>query len=240
MLLTAQVALSVVLVAGALLFGKTLVRLHTVDAGFKRDHLLTMLLFRQSAAAKMENRSAYYRDLAERVKSIPGVASVSYSDGGPASQYEYRLPTYRSPESNPSYAISEAVGPGFFATMGMRVLAGREFAWSDDEHSQEVAVVSKKLSDQLFGGENPLGRDLYWGVRTIQQKFRIVGVVNNASLWKAESVEPMAVYRPLLQMSGYDSPLMDIRTLAEPGSLKTVANAPFAPWGVTILYKQRR
>jgi len=131
-----------------------------VDAGYKRDHLLTVLLFPQSGVGKMENRSAYYRDLAERVRSIPGVASVSYSNEGPANQFEYRLPVYLSPESNPVQAIDEEVGPEFFATMGMRVLAGREFAWSDDEHSQQVAVVSKKLADQLFGGENPLGRDL--------------------------------------------------------------------------------
>lgn len=222
-LLTAQVALSLVLVAGALLFGETLVRLHSVDAGYRRDHLLTMLLFPQSDSGKIQDRTAYYHDLAERVRSIPGVASVSYSNGGPANQYEYRLPIYRSPESNAVQGIDEVVGPDFFTTMGMKVLTGREFAWNDDDHSPKVAVVSKKLAEQLYGDDNPVGRDLYWGVRAMQQKLRIVGMVNSASLWKVESVEPAAVYRPLLQATDYDEPLMDIRTLLEPSSLKGAA-----------------
>jgi len=222
-LLTAQVALSLVLVAGALLFGKTLARLHSVEIGYQRDHLLTMLLFRQPGAGKFSNRRSYYRDAAERIGNLPGVASVSYSNGGPASEFEYRLPVYRAPESNAVQAIDEVVGPNFFPTMGMRLLAGREFAWSDDEHSQLVAVVSKKLAEQLYGRENSLGRDLYWGVRANQQKLRIVGVVNNASLWKVESSEPAAVYRPLLQNADYNEPLMDIRTTVDPATLKGAA-----------------
>jgi putative ABC transport system permease protein len=63
MLLTTQVALSLVLVTGAILFGKTLVSLHTVDAGYKRDHLLIMQLFPQPGSGKLQNRSAYYRKL---------------------------------------------------------------------------------------------------------------------------------------------------------------------------------
>jgi len=223
LLLTAQVGLSLVLIVGALLFAKTLLRLRTVDTGYKRDHMLTMLLFPQPGAAKWSNRRAYYQELAEKVKSIPGVSSVSYSNGGPASQFEYRLPMSRSPESNAVQAIDEAVGPDFFSTMGMRVMAGREFNWSDDEGSQQVAVVSRKLADQLYGAMNPIGQDLYWGVRSNQQKLRVVGVVNNASLWKVESVEPMAVYRPIMQLSDYNEPLMDIRTAIDPAALKTAA-----------------
>jgi predicted permease len=200
-----------------------LVSLHTADTGYRRDHLLTLLLFPQSGGNKLSNRSAYFRDLAERVGSLPGVASVSYSGSAPANEAEYLLPVYLSPDSPPIQTIDEVIGPEFFATMGMRVLAGREFDWSDDEHSPPVAVVSKKLAEQLYGRENPLGRDLYWSVRSNQQKLKIVGVANNASLWKVESIEPTAVYRPLLQNPDYNEPLLDIRTLVEPGTLKAAA-----------------
>ena len=223
LLLTGQVALSLVLVTGALLFAKTLVSLHTVETGYQRDHLLTLQLFPEPGAANLTNHNAYYRDLAEKIRSLPGVAFASYSNGAPENEYEYRLPMSVSPESNPVQAIDEVVGPEFFTTLNMHVLAGREFTWSDDEHSQPVAIISKNLAEKLYGSENPMGRDVYWGVRSNQKKLRIVGVVNNASLWKVESVEPLAVYRALLQQPDYNEPLLDIRTRVEPASLKTVA-----------------
>jgi predicted permease len=223
MLLAAQVALSLVLVTGAILFGKTLISLHTVDVGYKRDHLLTLQLFPQPGSGKLQERGAYYRELSEKARSLPGVVAVSYSGGAPASPFEGRGPVYRSPESQLVQAIDEVIGPDFFATMGMRILAGREFTWSDDEHSPQVAVVSKNLAEKLYGSQNPIGQDLYWGVRTIQQKLRIVGVVNSASLWNVQSIQPMAVYRPLLQRPDYDQPLMDVRTAPSPATLKFAA-----------------
>jgi predicted permease len=223
MLLSAQVALSLVLVTGAILFAKTLVSLHTVEVGYKRDHLLTLQLFPQPASGKLQNRDAYYRELSEKIRALPGVVAMSYSGGAPGTPFEGREPVYRLPELQPVQAIDEDIGPDFFSTMGMRVLAGREFTWSDDEHSEQVAVVSKTLAERLYGRQNPIGQDLYWGVRTIQLKLRIVGVVNSASLWNVQSLQPMAVYRPLLQRSDYDQPLMDVRTAPDPATLKSAA-----------------
>jgi predicted permease len=224
MLLTAQVALALVLVTGAILFGKTLSSLHTVDLGYKRDHLLTMQLFPQPGSGKLQNFKAYYRDLTDKTRAISGVLAVSYSNMGPANQFEGKRPIYRVPESQPIQAIDDVVGPDFFSTMGMRVLAGREFTWSDDEHSPQVAVVSQTLAERLYGSQNPIGQYLYWGVRATQMKLRIVGVVNSASLWNVATIQPMAVYRPLLQNPEYgDEPLMDVRTAPEPASLKSAA-----------------
>jgi hypothetical protein len=116
------------------------------------------------------------------------------------------------------------IGPDFFSTMGMRVLAGREFTWSDDKHSPPIAAVSQSLADRLYGGQNPIGQYLYWGIRATQQKLRIVGVVNSASLWNVQTIQPMAVYRPLLQNPEYnDEPLMDLRTAPDPVTLKSAA-----------------
>ncbi len=230
-LLVGQVALSLALVAGAMLFGKTLMRFHNADTGYRRDHLLTLQLFPLPGAGNWQNRTAYYRTLAEKVSSIPGVGSVSYSNDGPANQFEYRLPIFLLLESKPVQAIDEIVGPDFFRTMGMHVLTGREFGWSDDEHAPMVAVVSQKLADKLFAGLNPLGRNFYSGAGSNQRKLQIVGVVNNASLWKVDSAEQLAVYRPILQYPDTNEPLMDVRTLVEPGSLKTVAERAVRSFG---------
>jgi predicted permease len=224
MLLTAQIALSLVLVTGALLFAKTLIGLHTVDVGYNRDHVLTLQLFPQPGSGKLQNFAAYYRDLTGKMRALPGVVAVSYSNMGPANPFEGKRPVYRVPDSQPSQAIDDIIGPDFFSTMGMRVLAGREFTWSDDEHSPQVAVVSQTLAERLYGSRYPIGQYLYWGVRATQMKLRIVGVVNSASLWNVETLQPMAVYRPLLQNPEYsDEPLMDVRTAPEPASVKAAA-----------------
>ncbi len=221
---TTQLAFSLVLVIGAMLFGKTLIRLHTVDAGYQRDHLFTMLLFPQSGRRASPDSVPYYRELAEKVSQLPGVLSVSYSEGAPAIQFEYRRPAYSSPEAPALQAIDEVVGPNFFSTMGMRILNGRDLSWSDDEHSPAVAIISQSLAGRLYGRENPVGRNLYWGPRGYQDKLHVVGVVNSASLWKVESLQPMAVYRPLLQNLEYGGePLMDVRTAVDPHSIKGAA-----------------
>ncbi len=223
MLLTSQVALSLVLVTGAILFAKTLVSLHTVNVGYKRDHLLTLQLFPQPGSNKLQNRDAYYRELSEKTRATPGVVAMSYSGGAPGTPFEGREPVCRAPESQTWQAIDEVIGPDFFSTMGMRLLAGREFTWSDDEHSPQVAVVSQTLAQRLYGTHSPIGQDLYWGVRATQMKLRIVGVVNSASLWNVSTIQPMAIYRPLLQRPDYDEPLMDVRTAPDPATLKSAA-----------------
>ena len=220
-LLTAQIALSLLLVAGALLFGKTLLRLQTVDTGYRRDHLLTLLLFPQaSSSRRVENRSAYYRQLSEKVKAIPGVLSVSYAGSAPAGGFEAFEPMRLRPDSETIQTIDEVVGPEFFKTVGMHVLSGRDFDWSDDEHAIQAAVVSQSFAKRLFGNADPVGRDFYWGVVSNLKKLRVVGVVNDARLWKVDGTSLMAVYRPFLQDPDSDEPLLDLRTLSDPGSFK--------------------
>ncbi|MGA8026301.1 MAG: ABC transporter permease [Bryobacteraceae bacterium] len=221
-LLVTQVALSLVLVVGALLFARTLSHLHTADVGYRRDHLLTLALFPQAGTSRPQNSPAYYRGLAEKVRELPGVESVSYSNMGPASEFEYLEPVYRSLAQGPVQAVDETVGPGFFDAAGMHVLAGREFRWSDDDHAPPVAIISQSLSEHLFGHEDPIGRTIYAGPHAYASPLTIVGVVNSASLWKVESVRPLAIYRPLVQGSD-EEPLMDVRTIVDPRSIKAAA-----------------
>lgn len=79
----------------------------------------------------------------------------------------------------------------------MRLLAGREFDWRDDEAAQPVAIISESLSRRPFISASPIGRRIDFGNR---KGLEIVGVVNSASLWMPQSREPMAVYLALMQM----------------------------------------
>ena len=217
-LLVLQIALSLVLVVGALLFAQTLSRLHTVDVGYRRDHLLTLMLFPQRRALAEKDAPAYYQDLTEKIKRLPGVESVSFSTNGPANEFETFGPAYGAQNGTPVQAVEEYVGPNFFHTAGMRVLSGREFIWQD--HEPAPVIISQSLAERLFGHSGPVGRTLYTGPHTYLRESRVVGVVNSASLWKVETIHPMAVYRPFWLDYHAVQPIMDIRTTADPRSLK--------------------
>jgi predicted permease len=222
-LIGAQVALSLVLVIGAVLFVRTLDYLRSVDVGFRRDGLLLLRLFPQSGSEMqaMPGRVAYYQELAERMRGIPGVDSVSYSHMGPVLSYEYTQPTSVSlSQSPPVQAVFEAVGPAFFHLAGMRLMAGREFDWADNEAAQPVAIISESLGRRLFPSESPIGRRIDFGNR---KGLEIVGVVNSASLWMPQSREPMAVYLALMQIPTYNSSSIDIRTSGDTGSVLPAA-----------------
>ena len=222
-LLVTQIALSLVLLTGALLFSRTLSHLHQTDAGYRRDHLLTLLLFPQPGAARNGDLAAYYQSLAAKIKAIPGVESVSFSSDAPATESEYRRPVYLSQASEPAQTIVEDIAPEFFRAMRMTVLEGRAFSWADNTHSNPpAAVISQSLALRLFGHANPLGRTAFLGPKTYPDPYRIIGVVNNASLWNIESVHPLAIYRCLAQETnlGEWSPLLDVRTTVDPQTLK--------------------
>jgi predicted permease len=222
-LISAQVALSLVLVIGAVLFVRSLQNLRSADVGFRRDGLTLFELFPTGGEMQpMPHRVAYYQELAERLRGIPGVESVSYSHMGPVLSYEYTEPaSVPSSEAPPVQAVLEAVGPGFFHLAGMRLMAGREFTWRDNETAQAAAIVSESLARRLFPSASPIGRRIDFGNR---KNMEIVGVVNSASLWLPQSREPMAVYCALMQQPAYDSSSsIDIRTTGDPGPVLRAA-----------------
>ncbi len=230
-LVSVQAAMSLVLVTGAVLFARSLDNLRSFDPGFRRDRVLLMQLFPQPGREKLPHRVAYYRELAERLSRLPGVQRVSYSHMGPASG-EFKQPVSAAAPAGASLqAVTDYVGPGFFDLIGMRVIAGREFNWADDERAGRVAVISESLARGLFPSRDPLGRKIDAGSRPEHTGLEVVGVVNNARLWKIQSREPMAVYIPLMQEPDYNQPMIDLRTAGEPSTLAPVARRTLESMG---------
>jgi predicted permease len=221
-LLIGQIALSLTLVAGALLFGKTLSRLHNANVGYRRDHLLTMLLFHEPNQ-QTKYQTTYYQQLARRLKSLPGVESASFSEETPASESE-RLEAVRVSQADSDVqTLGDFVAPDFFHVLGMHVLSGREFEWRDDARDQNIAIISQSLSERLFKGRPAVGQVIYPGPRAFNQRVTIVGVVNNASLWKVEDRDPPALYRPIVNGFSDVDPMVVLRTTVDPRSLKASA-----------------
>jgi hypothetical protein len=141
---------------------------------------------------------------------------------GPVLSYEFKESVSGDGASaGTTSAVRDWVGPGFFHLMGMRLLAGREFQWSDQPGSPAVAVISESLAKALFPRGNAVGRSIRIGTRREDQDRQIVGVVNSASLWLIRTHEPMAVYVPLAQSVhlSYLSPLLDVWTVGDPSAL---------------------
>lgn len=112
LLVSGQVALSLVLVFGAMLFVRSMDNLLTADPGFRRDHILTMQLFPQPGRENIPNRTAYFHELADRLSRIPGVEGVSYSYYGPADAFEFREPiAASSPDNASAQTMEDIVGP---------------------------------------------------------------------------------------------------------------------------------
>jgi len=222
-LISAQVALSLVLLIGAVLFVRSLHNLRSLDLGFRRDGLTIFNLFPTAGEMHpMPDRVAYYQELAQRLQALPGVESVSYSHMGPVLSYEFMQPVSApSSEMLPLQAVFEAIGPGFFHLAGMRLIAGREFTWRDNESAQAVAIVSESLARRLFPSISPIGRRIDFGNK---KNLEIVGVVNSASLWLPQSRNPLAVYLALMQMPAYNSGSLEIRSTGDPGPLLRTAS----------------
>ncbi len=170
----AQVALSLLLLIGAGLFVRTLQQLQRVDTGFARENVLALKLEPVGSDSKWRARSrltTFYGELLRRVESLPGVRSaslVAYSPmsprewlvmgDGPESRSVVTVPGYTPQPGEEKYTHWMQVYPGSFATLGIPLLAGRDFGSRDDQQAPRVAVINESMARHFFGSENPIGR----------------------------------------------------------------------------------
>lgn len=207
-LIVAQVALSLILLLGAGLLLRSFERLRSVDPGFARESVLEVTLYAQPAGYRNLDLNAYRRQLFDRTLSLPGVRSVAHS--------AYSVP---SEESAWRDAVSEAsadpsttagvmtngvtVSPGFFNTVGIRLVRGRDFDWTDastkDERHPRVAIVSSSLAKGLFPNGDAIGQHIRFGVMPDFQNLEIVGIAGDARIFDLRGAGAPIVYLSGLQ-----------------------------------------
>ena len=216
-LVSVQVALSMVMLLAAALFIHSLQKIHSIDPGFRRQGVLLVQLFPQPGPRQIKNKSAYYRQLSKRISQLPGVQSNTYTNADLIAYAEFPSPV-ASTSTPLTEAVVQAVGPGFFQLLGIRMLKGREFDDRDDENSPHVAVISESLARQLFPSTDPIGQQVQLFPGPAHRAYQVVGVSANASLWRIQNPVPQALFIPQLQDPS-NTPLMVIRTAAPPLSL---------------------
>ena len=203
LLLTAQVALSMVLVVGAGLFVGTLRRLHANDQPFRGRPVVWTRLARMPGDRATFGRP-YWQELIRQLASIRGVTVASLSYYFPAYlAYPGLLPTdtYAS-VSDPALVaqgITESASPGLFETFGIARLRGRDFTWNDDDHAPLVAIVNESLASKLFPTGDVVGQHLRMQSGPLQSELEVVGVVVDAPIGNIRDAHQAVVFRPLLQ-----------------------------------------
>ena len=163
-LVAAQVALSIFLVTGTAVFLSHLAKMRNFDLGFRSDHVLLVTIDPSGSGYKPEHLAARYRELLPRLQAIHGVHSASVSgctplEGcGSGSRYVNAEGHVEDPGQRQRPAIS-FVTPGYFETLGIPLLAGRDFSLRDVGRPR-VAIVSAAVARHFFPGGNPIGRHI--------------------------------------------------------------------------------
>jgi hypothetical protein len=202
-LVAIQVALSLILVTNAGLLVRSLQQVRAVEAGFDAEGVFVAYpLPRPGGYANLDNDS-YYPQLIDRLAALPGLNAVSVSQQPPASGRGVEEPVapavVRSSANEARPSLFTPVAPRFFETLGLRVLAGRDFAWSDDSRTSRVAILSQSLALSLFPRDNALGQRVRIGVSPARQDLEVVGVVADARVYDLKNPNVAAVYVPSLQ-----------------------------------------
>jgi predicted permease len=219
-LVVGQVALSVLLVTAAVLFGRSLLSLWRLDPGFDRERIVSVRLTTSDEAAFTPEQVRLLRArVLERVQTISGVlaADLSYTgivSGAESISGNNNIEGYQPAPGEAVRLQENRVGPGYFAATGMTLREGRLLTERDTDGSTPVVVVNEAMVRRYFGGQSPIGKRLGYGTLDTQ----IVGVVADARLngLRREPV-PMAFY-PLDQRPRFPR-YLDARAIGDPAAV---------------------
>jgi putative ABC transport system permease protein len=207
-LVVAEVTLSLVLLTGAGLLIRSFARLQSIDPGFRAEGVLTARVSLPGARYReVSQMAAFYTNAMSRIATIPGVQSAAGVTFLPMAGLGIGTGFHRldRPTPNPGeFPVTDVrpVTPGFFKTMGIPQLAGRDFTPADAADAPLVAVVSTTLASTQFPGESPLGKRINVQVgRDDGMDAEIVGVVGDIKFVSLDTETRNAIYMPHTQLT---------------------------------------
>jgi predicted permease len=233
-LVVAEVALSLVLLAGAGLFLRTLVRAQSIDLGLRLDNVLVLSVDFNSMGLRYDESKAtqFYRSALERVRSLPGVVAATW--GGDVLLARRRLliwfvkdGTTVSGDADWIRADANVTGPRYLETLGIRLVRGRDFTDRDNESSPiGAAIINETMARRYWPGEDPLGRRVRLRHRE-RELYEIVGIagdVRQRSIWG----EPAPyLYVPVYQRY-FPVMMLQVRTEGNPMTMLPVLERELA------------
>ncbi len=223
LLVSLQVALSVLLLSSAGLFLMTLDNLRSIDAGFHREHLISMTVNPTLAGRTEASSLSYYQQTEEQVRQIPGIQHATFSaigllSGGMWSS-DIQIVGITIPEGAPTPLIN-AVGPGFFNMIGATLLSGRDFTLADNSNtSPKVAIINESFARKYFGETPAIGRKIGCGRRDGHSDlpdFTIIAVVKDLRDYRINETGRPYWYVPYARQERLASLTLIARTYGDP------------------------
>ena len=227
-LIVTQVALSLVLLLGAGLLERSFEKLYSIDLGFQKESVLEIALYPKPGGYQNLNLNSYHKQLVARISSLPGVSSVSFGDATiPSPQGWHDTVSQMTADSSTGIRLmanAALVSPGFFRTLGIPLLRGRDFNETDDEKHARIAIVNSNLAERLFPNIDAIGKTIRFGFMPDYENIEIVGIARNARIFDIRDATT-----PVIFLSSFQYPHewggLIVRTKEAPETLaKTVGH----------------
>lgn len=226
-LVTGQIALSLTLVIGAGLFLATLRKLYQANLGFNHDNLLMLTLDPHLTGYKGERSNALLEQIMQRMKALPGVKSATFMNEKPFTGRAYLtsavFPGYVPKPGEDlanNWTIGYLVGPQYFRTLQIPLLAGRDFDERDTAAAPKVAIVNQAIVRHYCGDRSPIGQRISFDLsKGAKPDVEIIGVARDARYFDVSDNGEEAIFTPLMQSSSRndsESVSFAVRTAADP------------------------
>jgi predicted permease len=220
MVVVGQLALSLPLLVGAGLLARTLVNLQRIDLGYERAGLLTVRVDGQAAGYAPARQAQAFDDLLARIRAVPGVRAASFSNnglfGGSDNGDQITVEGYTPKGDGDRGSSYDAVGPGYFSTLGIPVLAGREITEQDRAGGAQVCVINETFAKRFFAGRHPIGLHVTQRYADQQNTYQVVGVVRDSRQGRLRGRTEHRFYTPATQpAASIDAVSFIIRPRAE-------------------------
>jgi putative ABC transport system permease protein len=226
-LVVSELAIAIVLLVGAGLLIQSLWRLQHVSPGFESQNLLTFVVGIPEVKYPTARQAQFYRDLTARIESLPGVRSATSVIPLPLSGdlFSISFETEGRPVAKGDQPSADffAINDGYFKTLGVRILKGRDFNARDDAKAPGVIVVNQTFAEKFFPGEDPIGKRIKPGISTDENKpamREIVGVVSDVRNRNLSSELRPGYFLPMAQIP-FNQMTVIVRTTGDPHSLIT-------------------
>jgi putative ABC transport system permease protein len=226
LLVMAEVAISLVLLIGAGLLINSFLRLRNVDPGFRAENLLTMkIVLPDLKYERRVQRSAFYTDLVQRVQSLPGVRSAAVTTNLPLylQGNSISISIEGRPEPPPGQEpimVTRIISPGYFDTMGIPLLKGRQLTDQDTDDTPNVVVISETMARRLWPGEDPVGKRIAIGrIESPDDWIQVVGVVKDVRQFELNAEPKPQMYLSHRQFGFFDARDLVVKTNVDPASM---------------------
>jgi putative ABC transport system permease protein len=233
-LVVAEVAFACVLVVGAGLLVRSLLRVLDVEMGFQPSRAMTIRVDPDSRYSTREQKITYFNEVLRQVKEIPGVEAAGITDALPLG----RNRTWGAGAKGVTYergkfpfAFPRIVSDGYSAAMGIPLIAGRDIAESDTATSEPVIVVNETLARTVFPGQDPIGKYLLGGCA---KERRVVGVIGDVRHLALEQGSGNEMYIPMRQCGDQPSADLVVRSSLPPSQIASSIRAKLQPLAANL------